>query len=181
MIRAPPVRVARHRNKVQDIRFTDKYLPGKTMPCNYASRHAAPIKDLDEEERERLMVDTGQDIEVMRVFIADLPPALSLQVLKEVAERDTVYQRLKEAVKAGRKHKDRDMVPYMAVWEELGVVEELLCRGERIVIPEGRHEKNDMELRDWVVDIGHITHQGVEATKRQRRVRLWFPGMDRAV
>jgi hypothetical protein len=50
-------------------------------------------------------------------------------VLKEVAERDTVYQRLKEAVKTGRKPKDQDMVPYMAVWEELWVVEELLCRG----------------------------------------------------
>ena len=58
---------------------------------------------------------------------------------------------------------------------------ELLCRAERIVIPEGRHEKNDMELRDWMVDIGHSAHQGVDATKRQIRVRLWFPGMDRAV
>jgi hypothetical protein len=58
------------------------------------------------------------------------------------------------------------MVPYMAVWEELGVAEELLCRGERIVIPEGRYEKNDVELRDWVVDIGHSAHLGVEATKR---------------
>ena len=138
------------------------------------------IEDLDEEEKERLMVDTGEDIQVMRVFIADLPPTLSLEVLKEVAERDAVYQRLKEAVKTGRKPKDRDMVPYTAVWEELGVVE-LLCRGERIVIPEGRHEKNDMELRDWVVDIGHSAHQGVDATKRQLRVSLWFPGMERAV
>ena len=105
------MRVARHRDKVQDLRFTDKYLPGKTMPRDYASCHAAQIEDLNEEERERLMLDTGEDIQVMRVFIADLPPALSLEVLKEVAERDTVYQRLKEAVKTGRKPKDRDTVP----------------------------------------------------------------------
>ena len=111
MTKAAPVRVTRHRNKVQDLRFTDKYLPGKDMPCDYASRHVAPIEDLDEEERERLMVDTGKDIQVMRVFIADLPPALSLEVLKEVAERDEVYQRLKVAVKTGRKPRDRDMVP----------------------------------------------------------------------
>ena len=113
--------------------------------------------------------------------MADLPPALSLGVLKEVAEQDEVYQKLKEAVKAGKKPKDRDMVPYMAVWEELGMVEELVCRGERIVIPEGRYEKSDVELREWVVDIGHSAHQGVDATKRQLRVRVWFPGMDRAV
>ena len=107
MTKAVPMRVTRHRNKVQDLRFTDKYLPGKTMPCDYASRHAMLIEDLDEEEKERLMVDTGEDIQVMRVFIADLPPTLSLEVLKEVAERDAVYQRLKEAVKTGRKPKDR--------------------------------------------------------------------------
>ena len=181
MTKAAPVRVGRHRNKVQDLSFTDKYLPGKTMPCDYASRHAVPIKDLDEDEKERLMVDTGEDIQVMRVFIADLPPALPLEVLREVAGRDEVYQRLMVAVKQGRKHKDRDMVPYMAVWEELGVMEELLCRGERIVILEGRHKKYDVDLRDWVVDLGHSTHQGEAATKRQLRVRLWFPGMDRAV
>ena len=70
MTKAVPMRVTRHRNKVQDLRFTDKYLPGKTMPCDYTSRHAVPIEDLDEEEKERLMVDTGEDIQVMRVFIA---------------------------------------------------------------------------------------------------------------
>ena len=61
------------------------------------------------------------------------------------------------------------------------MVEELVGRGERIVIQEGRHQKNDMELRDGEVDIGHSAHQGVDATKRQLRVRLRFPGMDRAV
>ena len=81
------------------------------MPCDYASRHAVPIEGLDEEEKERLMVDTGEDIQVMRVFIADLPPALPLEVLREVAGRDEVYQRLMVAVKQGRKPKDRDMVP----------------------------------------------------------------------
>ena len=33
-----------------------------------------PIKDLNEEEKERMMVDNGEDIQVMRVFISDLPP-----------------------------------------------------------------------------------------------------------
>ena len=55
MIKAAPVRVGRHRNKVQDLSFTDKYLPGKAMPCDYASRHAVAIEGLDKEEKERLM------------------------------------------------------------------------------------------------------------------------------
>ena len=121
MSKAAPVRVARHRNKVQDLRFTDKYLPGKSMPCDYASRRAAPIQDLTEEEKESLMVDVGEDIQVMRVIMADLPPALSTEVLREVADRDEVYQKLKVAVREGKKPKDRGLVPYMVVWEELGV------------------------------------------------------------
>ena len=32
-----------------------------------------------------------------------------------------------------------------------------------------------------MVDLGHSAHQGVDATKRQLRVRLWFPGIDTAV
>mgnify|MGYP007123542380 CR=1 FL=1 len=57
-----------------------------------------------------------------------------------------------------------------------------MCRSERLVIPEGRCTKHEVALRDWVVDLlGHRVHQGVDGTKRQLRVRLWFPGMDKAV
>ena len=94
-------------------------------------------------------------------------PALSMEVLMEVADRDEVYQKLKAAVREGKKPKDRGLVPYMVVWEELGVIKELVCRGERIVIPEGRCTTNDVALRDWVVDLRHSAHQGVDATKRQ--------------
>ena len=76
---------------------------------------------------------------------------------------------------------NRDLVPYMAVWEELALIEELVCRGEQIIIKEGRCTTNDVALRHWVMDLGHSAHQGVDATKRQLRVRLWFPGMEKAV
>ena len=61
------------------------------------------------------MVDVGEDVQVMRVIMADLPPALTMEVVKEVAEHDRVYQKLKVAVKEGKKPTDRDLVPYMAV------------------------------------------------------------------
>ena len=92
MTKAAPAKVARHRNKVQDHSLIDEHPSGKAMPCGNASCHAAAIEDLDEEERERLMVVTGGDNKVVRDFIANMPPAQSLEVLKEVAERDTVYQ-----------------------------------------------------------------------------------------
>ena len=76
-------------------------------------------------------------------------------MLKEGAEQDTVYQRPKEVVKAGRKPKDRDKTPDTAAGEEPGEEEERLGRGE---------------LREGLVNIGHSAHQGVETTKRQLRV-----------
>ena len=127
------------------------------------------------------MVDEGEEVQVMRVVLVDLPPAISLEVVQEVARNDPVYQRLKDAVQAGRKPADRELVPYTSVWGELGVVQDLVCSGERIVVPEGQHPRYDVQLREWIVDIGHNSHQGANATKRQLRLRLWFPGMDRMV
>ena len=56
-----------------------------------------------------------------------------------------------------------------------------MCRSEGIVITEGQCTKIDVALRDWVDNLGHSAHQGVDATKRKLRVRLWYPGMDKAV
>ena len=52
------------------------------MPCDFTFSHGVPIEDLNE-EKEWLRMDNGEDIQVMRVCIAELPPALSLKVMKE--------------------------------------------------------------------------------------------------
>ena len=35
------------------------------------------------------------------------------------------------------------------------MIEGLVCRGERIIIPEGCSTKHDVLLRNWVVDLVH--------------------------
>ena len=54
-------RISRHRDKIQDLQFTAKYLPGKNMPCDYGSRHATPINHLNAQEQEQLRFDNGQE------------------------------------------------------------------------------------------------------------------------
>ena len=71
----------------------DGHRAGVMTRVENSSCHAAPIENLDKEEKVRLMEDTSGDIQVMRVLMANLPQALSLEVLKEVAEQDKVYQR----------------------------------------------------------------------------------------
>ena len=61
MSKAEPGREARHRNKVQDLRHTDKYMQGKPMHGDYTTRHAAHIKHRTEKEQRK--VDEGEDIQ----------------------------------------------------------------------------------------------------------------------
>ena len=46
------------------------------------------------------------------------------------------------------------------------------------MIPEDRVAGEETTVREWVVDLGHSAHQGVDATKRLLHLRLCFPGMD---
>ena len=51
--RTTPGRVIRHRNKVQDHRFTDKYQEGKARPGDHVTSHGAPNKGRNERKQER--------------------------------------------------------------------------------------------------------------------------------
>ena len=44
--------------------------------------------DLNQDERGRLMVDNGKDIQVRRVFITNLPPAQPLEEQREVVPQE---------------------------------------------------------------------------------------------
>ena len=179
--RQATARISKHRSRVTDLTFTDKYLPGRVMPADYYSRHPAPISHLDSREREELMIDDGDDAQVMRVILADLPPVLSIDKLQAAAKKDPVYQRLIRALHKGNKPEDPELTSYTSIWTELSVVEDLVCRGERVVIPNSRLTGEEHTIREWVVELGHSGHMGMSATKRLLRLRLWFPGMDRMV
>ena len=94
LARAAPVRVARHRNTILDLQFTAKYLAGKEIPSDYSSRHRIPIKELSQEEREKLMVDEGEDVQMMRIIFNKLAPALTLEEVQEVARKDLIVNAL---------------------------------------------------------------------------------------
>ena len=122
------------------------------------------------------MIDDGEDVMVMRVILNDTPPALTIDMLQQGAARDPVYQRLKTPTTD-----EPELSRYKAVWDELSIMQSLVCRGERIIIPNSRPQGEQASLREWVVDLGHSGHMGMSATKRLLRHRLWFPGMDKMV
>ena len=174
-------RISKHRQKIQDLSFTDRYMAGKEIPCDFNSRHPNPIDHLTEEEKHKLGLDNSDEISIRRLFFRDLPDAVTGDMLRQAAERDSVYMELREAVKSSHKPVDRRLVPYTSVWEELGVVDGLVCRGERIVVPDGEVTGGDGSIREWLIEIAHEAHHGMVAMKRYLRVRLWWPGMDKRV
>ena len=74
------VRLNKHRQLIQDLNFTDKFLAGKKNPTDYASCHPQGIDHLTLEQREEAGVDDGEDIHIMRILISDLPDALTLDL-----------------------------------------------------------------------------------------------------
>ena len=96
-------RVTKHRQQVQDLVFKDKYLRGKSNPCDYASRHPTPLEGLSQTDREKLGVDDCDEVTVMRMFVEDMPMALTLDMLKEAVGRDPDYQDLIDKIRAGQK------------------------------------------------------------------------------
>ena len=123
-------------------------------------------------------MDDGEEVYTRRFFMRDLPDAVTLDMLYEAAEKDPTYKKLREVVRQGKKPEDRDMVPYMSVWPELGVVDKLVCRGDRLVVPSADIGKDVGDITTWLADIAHDSHHGEDAMKRYLRIRLWYPGMD---
>ena len=181
MTRPASVRVNKHRQKIQDLSFTDKYMSGKVIPCDFNSRHPNSIDHMTTEERQRLGIDNGDEITIRRIFLRDLPDAVTPDMIREVAEGDSVYRDLREAVKSGRKPADGRLVAYTSIWPELAVVDNIVCRGERIVVPDGEVFQEGGNIRTWLTEISHDGHHGMDHMKRYLRPRLWWPGMDRQV
>ena len=61
-------RIASHRNNIQDLRFSVKYLRGDRMPCDYSSQHANPIDHLTQQEQESLGFGVRNDVYVRKII-----------------------------------------------------------------------------------------------------------------
>ena len=56
------------------------------------------------------------------------------------------------------------------MFDELSIVQQMVLRGTRIVIPKG--------LQPEVISLAHEGHQGATKMKQYLRARVWFPRMD---
>ena len=62
---------------------------------------------------------------------------------------------------------------YNNVFKTLSVVDGVIIKGNKIVVP--------TQLRERVIAAGHDGHQGADKTKMLLRSKVWYPGMDHGI
>ena len=174
-------RISNHRDNVGDLNFTMKYMSGKEMPCDYGSRHPRTISHLATTEQERLGFDTGNSIYVMKINFEDSPDAIKIKEIREIASKDEAYMTTMEQVKKGCTNKKAIPKEYQKVFNELCICNNILMKGDQIVLPNAERGVGEGNIRSQILDIAHQGHPGTSAMKRQLRSRVWFPNMDMEV
>ena len=154
-----------------DYKFKVGYRPGKTNISNYTSRHPLPLEQSGKRE-----LGTTNDVRHYVNFVSenDIPKAISKEEIIVSTGNDRELQKLIKCVEEKSiDHKDEDLRKYSNVFNELAVVDGLVLRGERIVVPQ--------TLRGAALKIAHEGHQGIVRTKQLLRAHVWFLGTDTMV
>ena len=171
-------RLERHRLRVQGFQYNMKHIPGKNNPCDYPSRHPIPLESYTEKQRESMIIDDDDELCISKLITDDLPDAVTLTMVQIGTKEDATMQRLITALEKGYLPNDNTLKEYKMVFNELTYTDQVLLRGDRLVIPDAELFPGTGSLRQMVVDNAHEGHQGIVKCKKLLRAKVWFPGMD---
>ena len=150
------------------------------MPCDYGSRHARPIDHLNQQEQEDLGFDNGQEIYVRKILnISNSPDAINTTDIARAASNDKEYEKARSCLREGKSPDQKSI--YSRVWNKLCVVEDLILKEDKIIIPDAEIHPGSGNLRETILDIAHDGHPGAPTMKRYIRSRVWFPDIDKRV
>ena len=106
---------------------------------------------------------------------------MSTEDIVAAATKDPTYQTIMKELRGGSKPSSKIPVGYKRVWQELSIIDNILHKGNKIVLPFAAKHPEGMSLRTKALHIAHEGHPGITAMKQHLRARLWFPGMDEEV
>lgn len=158
----PSARIERWVLRLQSFDFVVRYEPGKTNVADPLSR----MTQRSEEEYSETDCVAWLATEIK-------PNAFTIEELELATTRDEELQAVKDAIYSGNWEQVPTEFRTATIKNDLTVYGELILRGDRIVIPK--------LLREKVVQLAHIGHQGCTAMKSQLRAKVWFPFLDKLV
>lgn len=167
-----PMRIERWSMYLQEFDFLVEYRSGKTNPADYMSRH--PCKEKND-HHQRHQANRTERV-VKQITANSVPTAMTLQEIKEATEKDSTINKIKDIIQSDNREarfNEEDLKPYKTIHLELSIVDGLLLRQTRIVMPTA--------LRRKVIKLSHEGHQGIVKSKQLLRQMVWFPGIDKMV
>lgn len=160
------MRIARWSAQLLQFDYTVQYKPGRE---NYVADALSRVPIEDQEGSE------VEEDEYVLSQVSDSP--VTLEDLKAATCSDRVLVQVMKYIEEGwpgsHKTLPHEIKPYLILRDELSVVDDLVMRGGRIVVP--------LSLQAKFVDFAHSAHQGIVRTKQRLRETYWFPGIDRVV
>ena len=119
--------------------------------------------------------------EEMNIYIGSILAGIPisdqrLQQVKEAQDEDEVCHKIKTYCQDGwpdRYQLNDEIKPYWTEWEEMTIVQGILMKSNRIVIPSS--------LRLRVLDRIYEGHQGMVKCRARARESVWWPGLSREI
>ena len=161
-------RLERLQLRLQPCKTKIIYKPGVDNPVDYMTRHPDPMQSQNLSHLSRV------DAYINFVTTYVVPPAVTLQEVKDATAADETLQNLARVITNQRWHEvGKDVSEYQQIKQELSISNGVILRGTRILVPE--------KLQSQMVMLAHSGHQGILKTKRFLRESVWFPGIDKKV
>ena len=167
------IRSDRIKLRHQDVRYKLIWIKGSANPADFMSRRGTPYTKLSRKQRRET---TEFEKTVWFLQFSPYTEAISMQRIIEETQKDPVLSSLKDHIRKGYIPKSlTPLQPFRKVLHELTLSdEELILKGEKIVLPECLH--------DLALEKAHQGgHPGMNGLKRRLRSHFWFPLMDRKI
>ena len=155
-------RMERWRLRLMPYNMTLLYRPGHDNPADFISRHPHTYPGRD---------NKAEDY-VAYIAANAVPKSLTLEAIQEATRADSTLLQVIDAVHTGKWYAP-ELASFTRFATEMAVVNGVVLRGHRIVIP--------ASLQERVIKIAHQAHQGIVKTKQCIREKVWFPGIDAKV
>jgi len=158
-------RIQRFRLRLMRYNYRIVYTPGKIIGiADYLSRDPLPCDQQEELEEETLAY-------VQAIFRTIPTSDANIKMIHEKQKEDPVLTSVAFNVRTGweKPPKDSPLVPYYNIRDELSICEDILLRGQRLVVP-------SCLCKDMLARI-HKGHLGITKSRLRARASLWWPGM----
>ena len=168
-----PARLQRMLLALRPYRVTVIFKPGRDIPV------ADALSRLHHEDELEAMAELRKEINLhVHSIVKSIPISdRKMEAIQEASRKDRETQQLRQTILEGwpakRKWCDAAVIEYWSVRDELAVVEDIVVKGDRVLIPAA--------LRAEILRQLHTAHLGMEKTKQRARQVVFWPGMGKEI